>query len=130
MNKQTIEKILKDVKYKDWTFHVEERDVYESTVMATRKALYFQAHFPDADLVTGEVETQHGRKWILSEHMTRSEIVTTAFKAVITAEEHEIREKFRYKKRMIFGPHFDVEALWEVARRIEVRDDPKSVAQD
>jgi hypothetical protein len=80
--------------------------------------------------MTGEVETQHGRKWILSKHMTKSEVVTTAFKAVMTAEEHEIREKFRYGGRMIFGPHFNVDALHEVAHKIEVREDPKSVAVD
>ena len=120
MNRQKIEEILTLVKYKDWTFHVEERGDH----------MFLQARFPDADLVTGEMETQHGRKWILSQWMTPSEVVTTAFKAVITAEEHEIREKFRYRGRMIFGPHFSVDALWEVARRIEVRDDPKTIAID
>jgi len=112
--------ILSKVKYKDWSFHVEQRgDLF-----------YMQARFPEPDLVTGVVEMQHGRKWILSKYMTKSEVVTTAFKAVITAEEHEIREKFRYNGRMIFGPHFDIDALWSVARQIEVREDPKSVAVD
>jgi|SRR6267142_454287 len=120
MTKQGMEEILALVKYKDWSFHVEERGDH----------LFMQVRFPDPDLVTGAVETQHGRKWILSKFMTRSEVVTTAFKAVLTAEEHEVREKFRYRKRMVFGPHFDVEALHEVAGRLDLRDDPKSVAVD
>lgn len=119
-SKMSVDYILERVKYKDWTFHVEERG----------DNIYMQVRFPDADLMTGEIETQHGRKWILSKHMTKSEVVATAFKAVMTAEEHEIREKFRYRGRMIYGPHFHVDALWQCAKEIEIRDDPKSVAVD
>lgn len=131
MRKAWFESILSDVKYKDWAFHVEVR----SRVVDAAKGLYasdyyMQVRFPDADLVTGEVETQHGRKWILSEHMKKSEVVTTAFKAIITAEEHEIREKFRYRGRMIFGPHIDVDALHDACRTLDLRDDPKTVAVD
>lgn len=61
--------------------------------------------------VTGDPLNWSGRKWLLSRHMTKSEIVTTAFKAVLTAVEHETREKFTYKGSAIFGPHFDVERL-------------------
>lgn len=60
---------------------------------------------------TGEAMDWNGRKWALSKHMTKSEIVTTAFKAVMTAIEHETREQFTYKGKAIFGPHFDVEQL-------------------
>lgn len=58
---------------------------------------------------------QAGRKWRLSEHMTKSEIVQTALMAVLAAEEHEIREQFRYKGSAIFGPHFDVDRLHDMA---------------
>ena len=60
---------------------------------------------------TGEPLTWRGRKWFLSFHMTRSEVVQTAFKAVLTALEHEARESFLYRDQPIFGPHFDVEKL-------------------
>jgi hypothetical protein len=55
-----------------------------------------------------------GRKWFLSQHMTRSEIVQTAFKAVITAMEHEVREGFTFRGEPIYGPHWDVELLAEM----------------
>jgi hypothetical protein len=58
---------------------------------------------------------------MLSTFMTKSELVQTAFKAVMTASEHEIRETFTYKGRRIFGPHFDVEALWSIAGKVDVR---------
>jgi hypothetical protein len=59
---------------------------------------------------------QRGRKWMLSEHMTRNEIVQTCFLAVMTAVEHEVREHFKYRGRKIFNPHFDPDALWILAR--------------
>ena len=43
--------------------------------------------------------------------MTKSEVIQTAFKAVLTAMEHEVREKFHYKGKPIFGPHYHVDAL-------------------
>jgi hypothetical protein len=60
---------------------------------------------------TGQALTWRGRKWFLSFHMTRSEVVQTAFKAVLTALEHEAREAFTYRGRPIFGPHFDIDHL-------------------
>jgi hypothetical protein len=83
---------------------------------------YLQAvfHGPCAD--SNEVTQQRGRKWLLSQHMTTSEIVQTAFKAVLTAMEHEVRENFRYRGCPIFGPHFDVERLVEICgERKDVR---------
>ena len=61
------------------------------------------------------------RKWRLSRHMTCSEVVQTAFKCVLTAAEHEVREAFKYKNKAIFGPHFDVEALHSICDQLEVR---------
>ena len=47
--------------------------------------------------------------------MTKSEIVQTAFLAVLTAAEHEIRETFKYHDAAIFGPHFNVDRLVTLA---------------
>lgn len=53
----------------------------------------------------------HGRKWRLSDHMTDSEIIQTAFKAFLTFEEHECREMFEFQGAKVFGPHHDVHDL-------------------
>ena len=68
----------------------------------------------------------HTRKWLLSRHMTRSELVQTAFKCVLTSIEHEAREQFTYKGARVFGPHFDVDALVGVCRseQLDVRREP------
>ena len=57
-----------------------------------------------------------GRKWLLSYHMTRSEVVQTALKAVLTAQEHEVREGFRYKGLPVYSPHIDVNHLYGLAK--------------
>lgn len=55
-----------------------------------------------------------GRKWTISDHMTRSEVVQTIFKALLTWWEHEVRESFKYMGQAIFGPHIDVLQLVEL----------------
>jgi len=61
--------------------------------------------------VTGEAFPWSGRKWFLSPHMCRSEIIRTAHKAVEAAVLHEMNEKFTYKGEMIFDPHIDLDAM-------------------
>lgn len=73
---------------------------------------------------------QHGRKWMLSPHMTKSEVIQTAFKAVMTAMEHEVREKFRYKGKPVFGPHFNVDTLYDACGQessFDVRPSPHTM---
>ena len=80
---------------------------------------------PDDSYLQFVSEGQHGRKWRLSPHMTRSEIVQTAFMAVLTWEEHECRERFKYKGQRVFGPHFNVEALAKLCEQgqLDIRDE-------
>jgi hypothetical protein len=61
--------------------------------------------------------------------MTKSEIVSTALKAVLTAEEHEAREQFQYKSKTIFGPHFDVDKLASLCESdsMDVRNNPRGI---
>lgn len=100
-----IYETLSGVKYLDWTFYVGSKG----------PSMYLQVSFD----INGKHWT--GRKWLLSEHMTKSEIIQTAFKAVLTAVEHETREMFTYKGKAIFGPHFDVDVLAQVADCVDVR---------
>jgi len=53
----------------------------------------------------------HGRKWNISVHACRNEIVQTALAAFLAFLEHEARESFRWKGEPIFSPHYDVDAL-------------------
>lgn len=96
---------LAKVKYRDWKFLV-ELDV-------TRCYLVIEANTEDTQK-PGERLTWRSRKWALSPYMTKGEVVRTAFKAVLTALEHEAREEFLYRDVPIFDPHTDVDKLWEL----------------
>jgi hypothetical protein len=102
-----IREQLQDVRYLDYQFVVHEGI----------QGLYLQANFPEADIVTGKVEQQFTRKWKLSNYMTKSEIIQTAFKCALTSAEHRCREHFRYKGSAVYSPHYDVDELEQLCKR-------------
>lgn len=97
--------VLGDIKYKDWKL-----------LIIGEHSNYLQWTFET------EEGTQFCRKWLIPDGMSKSEIVSTAFKAALAAEEHEAREAFRYKGKKIFGPHFDVDLLADIAGKKENLD--------
>ena len=114
MTLEQIRAIVAQCAFEDFSFSVVLADGF----------LILQATWPEIDISTGHYERQHSRKWLLSAHMTRSEIVQTCFKLALTAAEHRTRETFKYRGRRIFGPHFDVDALHALCgqRGFDVRD--------
>lgn len=95
---------------------------YEFLVGESRTGfIYLQAEYDEADTLTSIVERQHTRRWALSPEMTKSEIVATAFKCVLTSMEHKTREWFTYKNAAIYQPHYDVDALVAICDKREVR---------
>ena len=98
--------IIADITFPNWTFVLEERD----------PGFLLYARF---SAMEGQQTT---RKWYISPWATKSELVQTALKLVITALEHEAREQFRYKDVAVFGPHFDVDRLHEIAQLKEHED--------
>lgn len=72
---------------------------------------YLQIAAQKPDNRTGLLKDLKGRKWFLSYHMTRSEVVQTVLFAVLAFVEHEARETFKYDGFSIFDPHYDVDAL-------------------
>lgn len=83
--------------------------------------VYVQIEHDRPDAFTGEMGVGRGGKSYLSPHMTVSEIVRRCLGLALAYEEHEVREFFRYKGAQVFGPHIDVDALAEVAHRLDVR---------
>lgn len=82
---------------------------------------YFQISCERPDAITGVMGTGRSGKAFLSQHMTSSELVQVAFGLYKGYWEHEAREMFKWRGRRVFGPHISTEALWEVARRVDVR---------
>jgi hypothetical protein len=88
---------------------------------------FLQVVYDEADVATGVMAVQRGRKWYVSKHATESEVVQTALKACITSHEHIVREHFKYEGQAIFGPHWDVRELLR-AKRGAVEDARAPVA--
>lgn len=107
---------LRSVDFPDYSF---EGEILPDTSGRLR------AYYMDTCVDTGEVERQNTRWWPVSKHAVLSEIVQTMFKCVITSKEHFTREHFLYNDRPVFGPHFDVDALWEICERTDKRPGPK-----
>lgn len=82
---------------------------------------YFQIQCHRIDAITGDWGDGFGGKAYLSPFMTDSELVQIAFGLYKGYWEHEARELFQWRGRRVFGPHISTEALWEIARRVDVR---------
>jgi hypothetical protein len=116
LTRDNIEAIVADCTFNDWTFRVGESD----------GALFVQVLFRDKDRITGIEEWQHCRKWMISKHSTKSEVVRTAFKAVEAAVIHEAQEAFKYKGCRVYNPHFDIDLLVEFTqgKHLSLRPEP------
>ncbi len=91
--------VMKNLCYRDWNFDVADDESW----------LRVRFHVDGKE--------QKGRKWRLSPHMLKSEVVQTALMAVLYAEEHEAREHFLYRGEAIFGPHYNVDRLLELCHQ-------------
>jgi len=110
--KEHLEAILANIQYKDWKFFLGED-------LGGR--LFLQVRFLAHCVVSGKLNEQRCRKWWVSPYMTETEIVDTAFKAVLSAEEHEAKEKFKYHNKVIHNPHISVRTRMEFCSSLEQR---------
>lgn len=100
--------IVSEISYKPgWAIHL-HRDAGRPYVQLTAVSIDSVTHVP-CDWKSG--------KSYLSVHMCRQEIVGAVFGLIRAAEEHEMREFFRYKGASIYNPHLDPDALVLVAKR-------------
>lgn len=81
-----------------------------------RPYIQLEATTDDSTGAHEPVTWKSGKRY-LSPHMCRQEIVGACFALIRDAEEHEMREWFRYKGAAIFNPHLDPDALAELAKR-------------
>lgn len=113
MNFQEIKKIISEITYKKgWIISCNEdkggRPYVQISVTEETESCISS--------VTGQKEPWSSGKSYLSPFMCRQEIVGAVFGLIRAAEEHEMREWFRYKGASIFNPHLDPDALVEIAK--------------
>lgn len=111
MTQDDIKRILANVEFPGWWFTVGGTDRH-----------YIQGHFLAKCRTSGDQIEQFTRKWYISEHACKNEVVNTALKCVLTGIEHEAREQFKYRGSTIYAPHFDVDFLADIAGKIEALD--------
>jgi hypothetical protein len=103
---ERVRGILQEVKFKQAQF----------TVEAAAGGFLLQICCAEQDVECNVERSFEGRKWFIPADATLSEIVQTAFKAVVTWQEHEARDGFLYQGLRVFGPHYDVDTLASVLR--------------
>lgn len=103
ITRQEIQEILSNITYLDWNIDLKNDG----------DRLYLQIRAVSPDVVTGVPAQWTGRKWMLSHHMCRNEIVQTAYKAIRTAVLHELDELFRYRGVAVMNPHVNFDKLAE-----------------
>lgn len=107
-----IQEIIKRISYRDWEFRV----------MPKGDGFLLQIRFMAKDSTGNdpELKLQSCRKWYLSSHSVRAEIVRTAWKAVEAAVLHEAQEEFLYRGSAIYNPHLDPDEQTQM-RKTSVR---------
>lgn len=108
-NKDTVQQLLDRITYRDWLLHLGEDD----------NRLWIQVQFYDkCNSGTGEQQLQKCRKWMLSRHMTDSEIIDTAYAAIERAVQHELREQFKVDDVSLYNPHIDFNHLVNINKTL------------
>ena len=107
MTSDTLVEIIDNVSYHDWSFAIGKLG----------SGFYVQCRFIAPDSCGKDERNWSGRKWYISTHATKDEVVQTCLKAVLTSLEHEARESFKYKGVAIFQPHTPIDELVEIAGR-------------
>lgn len=119
MDTHTIRDILSHVKFKfhpSYTIRVGEDILY-----ATDEEAFDHVRQPWLQIVDNDLPKEYasGRKWRLSQHMTESEVVGTAWAAYKAWREHEDMESFTYCGVAVFNPHVSIQARVEMASNKE-----------
>lgn len=115
MTPTEIRALLAEVEADEYNFELREKD----------EQMFLLASYTERDIITHAVDKQTTRKWYISPWATKSEIVQTAFKCVLTSMEHRTREMFMYRGKRIFGPHFDCDALHSICGKLDYRPPSK-----
>lgn len=112
---KSIKALVNDIKFNDWAFLVKTKG----------DTPYLQIKFVAPDSFTGEPAMQSCRKWQLSYFMCDEEVVSTAYKAMLAAVEHEAREQFTWRGEAIYRPHYDIYELHKLSARnaVDKRED-------
>lgn len=115
MTLESLTGVVNTCTFRDWKWRIQQKG----------DGFLLQATFnaPD-DWEQGLPREQRGRKWYVSSHSCRQEIVGVCWAAIKAACLHEAAEGFRYRGRAIFNHHIDPDVLMGVALHYNSRFTP------
>ena len=102
-----ITAIIDNIKFEDREFRLLEKG----------DGFLFQVWYMEPDVETGKMERQMARKWYISPYATETEIIETVYAACQRSILHSLAERFTYKGRRIYSPHFHIEDRLEMCDR-------------
>jgi hypothetical protein len=106
---EDILNLIKEVKCRDIEFRLLRKGdgfLVQATAMRPDAS-----DAPDPSTGLRECKLQKGRKWYVSPHSARTEIVETLFSAAARFELHELKEDFRFKGQAIYNSHISADDL-------------------
>lgn len=113
MNSKLLDEILQSVTYPGYTWCIE--------ALGERGWLVWASFMAPCSVHGGEPIKWTTRKWYISKHACRSEVIGSLFKLVLTSLEHEARELFKVDGQAVYDPHVSIDALAAVCHMHEVR---------
>jgi len=100
-----IKAIVANMSYLDWDLRIRMDD--------TRAYLQVFGHGPDPKQGMKDAKWS-GRKFFITPHMCKNEIIRTGLLAIERAVAHEMYENILYKGHAIFTPHMDYEEIVDI----------------
>lgn len=117
MTGKLLREVLDNIKVFDRRFEIREVQVLEDGIV-NEHGFLVRVAYEEADIYTGKVETQRSREWYVPGGSSESEVVHTAFAAVMRSYDHVVQEHFTYKGKRVYSPHFDIEARLKMAENV------------
>jgi hypothetical protein len=111
MTNEQLQEILSNISILD------RKLVAHEVVIGHNLGWHLQVQYMEADIFTGKLELQKSRKWLIEHDATESDVVETAFSAIMRSYDHVVKEHFLYKGKRVYSPHFDI------ADRLKMADD-------
>lgn len=120
---ERVRAIVADVHFPGYTFAVVELagepigppPMIAMAPVPIEHPIAVQVAYNEPDVMTGVVEEQRGRLWVINHAWGAGQIVQTCLKALLTSLEHRAREHLLWRGRPVLQPHFSLDELWKLA---------------
>jgi hypothetical protein len=112
MTLDEMETILSNIQIFDRKFEI------QPLIINAELGWAIQVTYTEPDIDTGKLELQKSRRWVIEPNATESDVVHTAFAAVMRSYDHVVQEHFMYKGKRVYSPHFAIEARLKMAESV------------